>query len=99
MTLKREVIGNATLYLGDCLEVLPTPLKVDAVVTDPPYGMEFRSNYRAIKYAAIANDHDTSHLLWACDLPAAHSKYIFCRWDDIAAVPKPRSLVTWVKNN
>ena len=30
-------IGDATLYLGDCLEVLPLIGKVDAVVTDPPY--------------------------------------------------------------
>jgi len=34
-----EHIGDATLYLGDCLEVLPTLGKVDAVVTDPPYGI------------------------------------------------------------
>ncbi len=32
-------IGDATLYLGDCLEILPTLGKVDAVVTDPPYGL------------------------------------------------------------
>lgn len=32
------IIGNATLYLGDCLEILPTLPKVDAVITDPPYG-------------------------------------------------------------
>ena len=31
------IIGNATLYLGDCREVLPTLPKVDAVVADPPY--------------------------------------------------------------
>jgi site-specific DNA-methyltransferase (adenine-specific) len=31
------VIGNATLYLGDCRDILPTLPKVDAVVTDPPY--------------------------------------------------------------
>ena len=31
------VIGNATLYLGDCLEILPTLGEVDAVITDPPY--------------------------------------------------------------
>jgi site-specific DNA-methyltransferase (adenine-specific) len=30
-------IGDATLYHGDCLEVLPTLPRVDAVVTDPPY--------------------------------------------------------------
>lgn len=31
------MIGNATLYLGDCLEVLPTLEGAEAVVTDPPY--------------------------------------------------------------
>lgn len=35
-------IGDATLYLGDCLEVLPTLSGVDAVVTDPPYGIGFK---------------------------------------------------------
>lgn len=35
--MRKEVIGNATLYLGDCLEILPTLEKVDAVITDPPY--------------------------------------------------------------
>lgn len=36
---RREVIGDCTLYLGDCLEVMPALGKVDAVVTDPPYGV------------------------------------------------------------
>lgn len=39
MTVRTEHIGDATLYLGDCLEILPTLGKVDAVVTDPPYGI------------------------------------------------------------
>lgn len=34
-----ETIGNATLYLGDCRDILPTLPKVDAVITDPPYGI------------------------------------------------------------
>jgi DNA modification methylase len=34
-----EVIGNATLYLGDCRDILPELGLVDAVVTDPPYGI------------------------------------------------------------
>jgi 23S rRNA G2445 N2-methylase RlmL len=34
-----ERIGDATLYLGDCLDILPTLGPVDAVVTDPPYGV------------------------------------------------------------
>jgi DNA modification methylase len=38
-----EVIGNATLYLGDCLDVLAgmASESVDSIVTDPPYGLAF----------------------------------------------------------
>lgn len=36
---RKEVIGDCELYLGDCLEVMPQLGKVDAVVTDPPYGI------------------------------------------------------------
>ncbi|MCB1900061.1 MAG: site-specific DNA-methyltransferase [Rhodocyclaceae bacterium] len=35
--MRIETIGNATLYLGDCAEVLPLLPKVDALITDPPY--------------------------------------------------------------
>ena len=37
--MRVEHIGDATLYLADCRDVLPTLGKVDAVVTDPPYGL------------------------------------------------------------
>lgn len=39
---RTETIGNATLYLGDCREILPTLDPVAAVVTDPPYGIGFK---------------------------------------------------------
>lgn len=44
---RKEVIGDCTLYLGDCLEILPTLEKVDAVITDPPYGVgiDYGENY------------------------------------------------------
>ena len=32
-------IGDCTLYFGDCMEILPTLPKVDALVCDPPYGI------------------------------------------------------------
>ena len=31
-------IGDSLLFLGDCLEVLPTLGRVDVTITDPPYG-------------------------------------------------------------
>jgi DNA modification methylase len=39
--VRREVIGECTLYLGDCLEILPTLGQFDACVTDPPYGIDY----------------------------------------------------------
>lgn len=45
---RREVIGDATLYLGDCLEILPTLPKVDAVITDPPFEAEAHTLQRRI---------------------------------------------------
>jgi DNA modification methylase len=38
---RRVVIGDCTLYEGDCMAVMPTLGKVDAVVTDPPYGIGY----------------------------------------------------------
>lgn len=39
MTPRKEVIGNCELWLGDCREIMPQLGNVDAVVTDPPYGL------------------------------------------------------------
>jgi len=37
----KVIIGDCTLYLGDCLEVMPTLDRVGSVVTDPPYGIKY----------------------------------------------------------
>jgi DNA modification methylase len=40
MTFRKEVLAEGVeVYCGDCLEVLPTLGRFDAVVTDPPYGV------------------------------------------------------------
>jgi len=60
---KEERIGNQRLILGDCLKVMPLLGKVDAVVTDPPYGINYQSGHATDGLWAggrkIANDHDT----------------------------------------
>jgi hypothetical protein len=62
--MRVETMGNATLYLGDCLEILPTLQGIDAVVTDPPYGISWKrseNNARGSRaHPGIRNDHDTS---------------------------------------
>lgn len=96
--MRVETFDGVTLYNADCRDVVPI-VKYSTIITDPPYGMAFRSNHRGTKHAAIANDGDVGMLQWTCALPAKHSKYIFCRWDNLPDVPKPKSLITWVKNN
>lgn len=61
-----EQIGAATLYLGDCREILPTLGKVDAVVTDPPYGIGYSTSALATlgakQFDAIEGDAATPDL-------------------------------------
>ena len=56
--MREEIIGDARLILGDCREVLSTLSGVDAVVTDPPYGIgESRSGNGTRSALAISRDY------------------------------------------
>jgi len=89
----KEVIGNATLYLGDCLEILPTLDKVDAVITDPPYGIDWipRINHQE-QYWVDDKQFDPTpfldigeqHLFWGANY--------FCR-----LLPHTNDWFTWMK--
>jgi site-specific DNA-methyltransferase (adenine-specific) len=50
MSRIEHLADGVTLYLGDCREIVPTLGKVDAVVTDPPYGINWvpRINHREV---------------------------------------------------
>lgn len=100
MTLPKPYYQDeyATLYCGDCRELIPH-IEADVLVTDPPYGMAFKSNYRNKSHERIAGDESDDLLVWACGLRPKHSAYIFCRWDNLASVPRPTSAITWAKNN
>lgn len=88
------------IYHGDCREILPYLPKVDLVLTDPPYGINFVSNHRFVRHEAIQND-DSLPLETIIELisKANAAAYFFCRWDQLALMPKPKSVLAWVKNN
>ena len=74
--MRVEQIGDARLILGDCLEILPTLPKVDAVITDPPYGIGYskgtggKGNHTRRNIEAIAGDDapfdPSPWLAWPC---------------------------------
>jgi site-specific DNA-methyltransferase (adenine-specific)/modification methylase len=71
--MRKEVIGDATLYLGDCSEILPTLPKVDAVVTDPPYGVGHNKASAVRRYKVrdeIQNDAEPPFVGWMASYPA-----------------------------
>lgn len=47
--MRKEIIGDCTLYLGDCLEVMPTLDKVDHIISDPPYEKEAHRKDRRVQ--------------------------------------------------
>lgn len=61
--MRVEQIGDATLMLGDCLEIMPTLPKVDAVVTDPPYGI-MESNEKNLTRVSAAKPTDYGKYDW-----------------------------------
>lgn len=98
--MRKEVIGNAELWLGDCREILPSLPKVDAVITDPPYGIAWTkplldsANSRA--HEGIANDHDTGVRDEALELCAGIRAIVFGSFQ--APFPRDvRQVLIWQK--
>lgn len=95
--MRKEIIGDATLYLGDCREILPTLSDVVACVTDPPYGIRHSSNRGASwQKTEIANDYDTSLrddiIEWLAGRPGA-----FCGSWKAPAPIGARAAIVWDK--
>ena len=81
MSPRVETIGDCTLYLGDCLEILPTLPKVDAVVSDVPYGVAFRCGWEnKFKDVSIANDATTEARNAVVSWLGGRSAILFGSW-------------------
>lgn len=92
------VIGRATLYLGDCRDILPSLPKVDAVVTDPPYvlsdsgpgeshfGMSL-SKFDGDEYKAIVNGFDIDGIFAALEVICQpFNLFCFCSNKQISSI-------------
>ena len=56
MIIREERIGGQRLILGDCLQVMPGLGRFDAVVTDPPYGINYRHGAEKGPHASRHNE-------------------------------------------
>ncbi len=63
--IREERIGNQRLILGDSLQVMPLLGRFDAVVTDPPYGIEFGA-----KHTSHSRNRGTKLGNWDAEIPA-----------------------------
>ena len=97
---ERVQIGDATLYHGDCLEILPSLRAADAVVSDPPYGINYDSGYATEELwrggRSIVGDKSTAArdvvIAWAAPRPTL----MFGSW----RAPRPaetRQVLVWDK--
>lgn len=87
-----------TLYHGDCRELLPLMPRVDLVLTDPPYGMEYKSNRRAKHEQLGGIQGDDKFPLWLFDeIKPSLGMFVWCRWDNLYQLPKPKSFIVWDK--
>lgn len=103
------------LYNGDCLKILDEfiqkKIKVDCIITDPPYGIDFKSNYRIVKHEKIENDIDLNWLdnfIEKINLVLNDNThgYIFCSFhnidkfkNSIEKVFNLKNILIWEKNN
>lgn len=82
-------IGRATLYLGDCRDILPTLGKVDLVVTSPPYGQqrdygEKITDWRALVSGCLTCVPCSENAQIFCNLGLIHKDGQVIRyWDDL----------------
>lgn len=90
----KVIIGNATLYCGDCLEILPTLGRVDSVVTDPPFFTPAVHYQSRVKHAKSWGDMSILEAWWGSVCVELQKKceighvFVFCNGDSYPAFYK-----------
>ena len=100
--MRVETIGLATLYLGDCREVLPTLTPVDLILTDPPYGIGYAANpivgkgKKASNHEGKAWDDETPPP-WLFGLMQEKAKHLIIWGGNYYDLPPSRGWLSWFK--
>ena len=93
---RREVIGNATLYLGDCYDLDCPEICADAIITDPPYGQKQNTNVGGKGGSRAYSIHDKRRKTAA----GIHSTGIATRFPDgIVGDGRPFDPDPWLVNS
>jgi len=95
--IREERIGPHRLFLGDCLEVMPALGKVDAILTDPPYGIGFGE-----KHTKWSANRGTRLGAWDREIPdvsalAFAAPNVIIWGGERFGLPIRRRWLTWVK--
>lgn len=96
MSKIETIAEGVTVFLGDCREILPTLTGIDAVISDPPYGM----NKDFANDAPEAADALVGHVMrWAKDTASGNVLAFWSaqRMGVIEAVFAPKRVMIWHK--
>lgn len=103
---RREMLGLATLYLGDCREIAPTLPRPAAVISDPPYGMAADTDYtrfsggstrrgKSTRHAPIINDAQPFDARWMVEF----DRVILWGLNHFPDSLQPGAALVWDKRN
>ena len=81
--MRSEQIGDATLILGDCREVLPTLGRVDHVISDPPYG-DADTHARHLSSITLRNGEPAGQALGFGGISEAECVRLTEQWTEMA---------------
>lgn len=98
--MRIETIGKATLYLGDCRDILPTLPDFDLILTDPPYGIGFAA--QPTKWQRLAGkkaedwDNQTPPS-WLFGLLLDKAPFVIIWGGNYYQLPPSRGWLSWFK--
>ena len=97
---EKVTIGNATIYLGDCKEILPSLPVFDLILTDPPYGLNISAKGfvgRGSKKHEKSDWDKSTPSAWVFGLLQDRAKHLICWGGNYFPLPHRQGYFVWDK--